>query len=157
MKTIIIISDSHGNNNAIKKILSENFHDISVCAGDYETDLNFIKENFTYHVKGNNDFDENNTDVFFEVDNIKFFLQHGHLLGNYSQLDNKEYMKKFLKLFDVDVIIHGHTHINKIEKIEKNKFIINPGSITYPRGNSKASFIICRVFDHNIEFEIKEI
>ncbi|MGL5520381.1 MAG: metallophosphoesterase family protein [Metamycoplasmataceae bacterium] len=157
MKTIIIISDSHGNNNEIKKILNNNFHDISICAGDYETDLNFIKENFTYHVKGNNDFDDNNTDMFFSIGKFKFFLQHGHLLGNYSQLDDKEYMKNFLKLYDVDVIIHGHTHITKIEKIDNKKFIINPGSITYPRGNSKASFIICKVFDDNIEFEIKEI
>lgn len=157
MKKIIIFSDTHGDQKKLKSILDLEDYDYAIHAGDYECDLNFIKEHFDFHVGGNNDFDNNQKEIFFEIENIKFYLQHGHLMGNYFQLDNKSYMEPFLKQLDVDIIIHGHTHINKVWNFG-TKFIINPGSLTYPRGGTKSSYIL-GIIDSNkekINFEIKE-
>lgn len=57
--------------------------------------------------------------------NRKLFLTHGHVY-------NKENLPA---LADGDVIIHGHTHVPVAEKF-KNIFIINPGSITFPKENT---------------------
>ncbi|MGL4343136.1 MAG: metallophosphoesterase family protein [Metamycoplasmataceae bacterium] len=157
MKKIIIISDSHANNYDIELILKNNTYDYAISAGDYETNLAFIEKNFDFHVKGNNDFDSNKNEIFFEIEGIKFYLQHGHLMGNYFQLDNYDFMSPKLKELDVDVIIHGHTHIPKIWKVNDNQFIINPGSITYPRGNSNPCYIIGYIEKNNVSFEIKEL
>lgn len=157
MKKIIIFSDTHGNTKIIDTILKIESYDYAIHAGDYECDLKFIENNFDYHVAGNNDFDSNKNEIFFEIENIKFYLCHGHQLGTYSALDNPDYMHKYLDEFDVDVIIHGHTHINKIWEFKNNKFIVNPGSTTYPRGKSKASYIKAIVDNDKIKFEIIEI
>lgn len=156
MKKILILSDTHGNTDIIEQILDNESYDIAIHAGDYECDLKFIKKYFDYHVGGNNDFDSNQKELFFEIENKKFYLAHGHQLGSYLDLDTKSYMEKYLNQFDVDVLIHGHTHINKIWNFN-NKFIVNPGSTTYPRGKTKSSYIRAIIKDDKLQFEIIEL
>lgn len=55
---------------------------------------------------------------------------------------------------DVDVIVHGHTHVPRLEKIGKQLWI-NPGSPTKPRGGSMPTVAVMNVRDgkiQNIEF-----
>ncbi|AUS96673.1 YfcE family phosphodiesterase [Clostridium thermosuccinogenes] len=54
----------------------------------------------------------------------RLFLTHGHIYGE-SNLP---------KLKAGDVLIYGHTHIPKAEK-RGDIYIINPGSITFPKEN----------------------
>lgn len=157
MKKLIILSDTHGNNQIVDKILKANEYDIAIHAGDYECDPNYMIKNFDFFVKGNNDFDNQKSELFFEIEGFKFYLQHGHLLGSYSDLDNKEYMTDVINKLNVDIIIHGHTHINKIVDLGNNKFIVNPGSTLIPRGQSKASYLLVAINKKKIEFEIKEV
>ncbi len=58
----------------------------------------------------------------------KIYLTHGHHINHLSPTDKK-----------VDVILHGHTHINKVDKVN-NQTYVNIGSITLPKENSKRCY-----------------
>ncbi len=72
----------------------------------------------------------------------RFFITHGHLYNE----DN------ILKLSKGDVLIYGHTHINKIKK-EDDTYIINLASITLPKENNPHSY---GILEDDI-FTIKDI
>lgn len=59
----------------------------------------------------------------------RLFLTHGHIYNE----DNLP------KLSKGDVFIYGHTHVPKAEK-KDDIFIINPGSITFPKENYPNSY-----------------
>lgn len=59
----------------------------------------------------------------------RLFLTHGHIYNE----------DKLPKLSSGDVLIYGHTHIPKVEK-RGDVFIINPGSITFPKENNPNSY-----------------
>jgi len=61
--------------------------------------------------------------------NKRLFLTHGHVYNE----DNLPKLRKG------DVFIYGHTHIPKAEK-NGDIFILNPGSITFPKGNFPNSY-----------------
>lgn len=73
--------------------------------------------------------------------NRRLFLTHGHVF-NKDNLPN---------LSDDDVLIHGHTHILKAEKVE-NIYLINPGSISLPKQNNPNTY---GVLENDI-FSIKD-
>lgn len=76
------------------------------------------------------------------IDNINMFVTHGHIY-------NKDNMPNIM---EDDIIIHGHTHINTIEKLEKGIYI-NPGSISMPKENQQNSYMIYE----NRNFTIKSL
>ena len=59
----------------------------------------------------------------------RLFLTHGHIYHE----DNLPSLK------EGDAIIYGHTHVPKLEK-KGNIFIVNPGSITFPKENNPHSY-----------------
>lgn len=59
----------------------------------------------------------------------RLFLTHGHI---YSE-------ESLPKLADGDVFIYGHTHIPIAEKRD-SIYVINPGSITFPKESSPNSY-----------------
>lgn len=153
MTKIIVLSDIHGNTKIVDQILKDNSYDYSIIAGDYTCDPSFINSRFDYIVRGNNDFDSNKDELFFTIDNFKFYLCHGHLIGSYEQLDDYDFMNKQLNEKKVDVFIHGHTHVSKIFEY-KNGIVINPGSTTYPRGGTQASYAIIIIDNNTISCDI---
>lgn len=72
----------------------------------------------------------------------RLFLTHGHIYNE----------NNLPKLKDKDVLIYGHTHIPKAEKMD-NIYVINPGSITLPKENSPHTY---GVLEENI-FTIKTL
>lgn len=74
--------------------------------------------------------------------NRRLFLTHGHIY-------NKDNLPP---LSDGDVIIHGHTHVPVAEKLN-NIFIINPGSITFPKEDTPHCY---GVLENNL-FKIKDL
>lgn len=111
--------------------------------------LNSIKKNIIC-VRGNCDAEVDQSILEFPISADFFnlyindrliFLTHGHI-----------YNKNHLPILnDGDIIIHGHTHIPAIEKIN-NIIYMNPGSVSLPRGNSVNSFMLY----HDNLFEIKD-
>jgi len=74
--------------------------------------------------------------------NKRLFLTHGHIF-------NKDNMPN---LSDGDALIYGHTHVPLAEKIN-NIFVINPGSITFPKEYTPHCYGIL----HENIFEIKTL
>lgn len=72
----------------------------------------------------------------------RLFLTHGHIYheGNLP------------KLKEGDAMIYGHTHVPKLEK-RGNIYIINPGSITFPKENHPNSYGILE----EDKFKIKDL
>jgi vacuolar protein sorting-associated protein 29 len=53
-------------------------------------------------------------------------LIHGHQIVPWG---DEESLYSYLRDINVDILICGHTHVQKLTKID-DKYIINPGSIT---------------------------
>ncbi|MDU1443366.1 MAG: phosphodiesterase [Clostridium cochlearium] len=74
--------------------------------------------------------------------NKRLFLTHGHIY-NKDNLPN---------INNGDVLIYGHTHVPLAEKTN-NMFIINPGSITFPKENTPHCYGVLE----NNTFKIKTL
>lgn len=59
------------------------------------------------------------------------FITHGHVYNN----------DKLPKLNKGDILIHGHTHIPKIEDMG-DYYYINPGSIGLPKDGNKSTYML---------------
>ena len=130
----IIASDIHGNivySEALERLILIENPDKLILLGDYgfhnEEVLNIFNkyEDIIYACRGNCDLDDYDTKFnynrdYFEtnLDDIRFFCTHGHLL----------YRKEMIELSKDKYILQGHTHVYSI-----HGKVINPGSISRPR------------------------
>lgn len=69
----------------------------------------------------------------------RLFLTHGHLYND-SHLP---------PLSRGDALIHGHTHIIRAERCDEY-YLLNPGSVTFPRDHGVASFAVLDGFRFTI-------
>lgn len=158
---LLIASDIHGAANCAEKLINRIviekpdkvllLGDIlyhgprNVVPNDYDTvktaELINKKSDIIVAVRGNCDaevdemmldFNIGLYDMFFNIDGLNIFATHGHHY-NTSHLPS---------LMSVDVLLHGHTHIPTCELIGKNKYYINPGSTSIPKGDSTNSYLI---------------
>lgn len=132
-KKILIVSDTHGDLESLIELIESDYYDYVVHAGDFCVPLHDIKPHVDFIVAGNNDF-EGEHELYFEIDEIKFLLTHGHTFTNFY-IDEKQRYKHiayYAQERDVDVIITGHTHV-EFENIYGGILCINPGSLRYPR------------------------
>ena len=128
MKTLLIVSDTHGNIEGVKnlsKIMGE--CDYVFHLGDFCTDLRGLDSEIydkLYFVKGN--CDGGGDDLFLEIEDVKIMLTHGDRYGVKSSL-TKLYLKA--KERGVSVVFYGHTHTPIEEEYDGVKFI-NPGTLS---------------------------
>lgn len=80
--------------------------------------------------------------MIIPIDKNMLFVTHGDKYNN----DTPPSLK------DGDFLIHGHTHVSKIEK-QENYIYINPGSISMPKENTTNSYMILE----SRKFEIKDL
>lgn len=155
----LIVSDIHGAKSSAEKILlldnKYNFSSILVLGDinyngarnvppadyspiDVTKILKNIKEKCIF-IRGNCD---SRVDEFvlekkfhdikkIEIKNRKFILTHGDL-----------YTKDNYKIKKSQVFLYGHTHIYELTKLNKNRFVINPGSISLPKNNNPRTYLI---------------
>lgn len=156
-----IMSDIHGYPQKFKKAI-ESFKgcDMILCAGDilYHGPRNPILEGYNPQeligeikkldipmliARGNCDADVDlmvlnlpilTEYIVYENNKIRFIVTHGH------NVDEAK-LKEIGKLYKANVVISGHTHIRKWEK-QDDILIINPGSISIPRGEAIPSAAI---------------
>lgn len=133
-----IISDTHENENAIKKavkIFKEKNVEFIVHCGDIISPpmLEYFAGLKMKLVFGNNDgeknglnakakelgFEEIKEELEFECKGRKFYVYHG---------TKKEILDKAIKSNKYDYVLTGHMHIKKDEKIGKTR-VINPGAL----------------------------
>ena len=146
MKTLIVISDSHGRGSVVDRIIRRESNSQAVIfLGDVTNDIeDFVYEytdkNF-YIVSGNCDmFSSYPNTAVQKIGGVNIFMTHGHTLGVKSSTEN---LKKAAEQSDCKIALYGHTHIPDI-KYEDGLYIVNPGSCARSRdgGNSYAAIDI---------------
>ncbi|MCD5410795.1 MAG: metallophosphoesterase [Clostridiales bacterium] len=150
-----VLGDSHGIiknvNNAMRMLKNA---ELVIFTGDYIGDIKHLEGEYdgdVIAIRGNCD-SIGEHEVVKTILGQRFFICHGHKYGVKYTLDNLYYRAQELK---ADVVIFGHTHIPYYE--ETNGIImINPGSVTLPRGRSKKSCVRIDLGE-KIEVEFLEV
>ena len=136
---ILVISDSHGSLRNIEKVI-EAQPDAKhiIFLGDGEKDIeeaSYIYDDRIYHiVKGNCDFlsDRKSSDIV-TIGGTKIYFTHGHYMGDVGKL------VETAKANGAKIALSGHTHIAYTNYID-GVHVMNPGSITVPRDQSRGSY-----------------
>ena len=134
-----ITGDTHDDYFAVNKVAEKGgkvdcwFHTGDVWP-DAET-LSAITDKKVYAVAGNNDWGQKPEDYskIIELEGSRIWLTHGH-----------KYLRDLLgeaKAREADVVVYGHTHVPDISWHD-GILLINPGSPSYPRQNSKKGLVV---------------
>ncbi|MGN1181731.1 MAG: metallophosphoesterase family protein [Faecalibacillus sp.] len=128
---IMILSDSHSMpKNKLVQLLNRHQVDYYIHCGDVYMPFTEIDNDHFYIVRGNNDMNPIPQNLTLMIDGLKFYIVHGHLYNIDYGIQELEY---YAKENNIDVICFGHTH-NPFYQVKDHITYINPGSVTYPRG-----------------------
>ncbi len=117
---------------------------------DPKTLAEVLKDYSINYVRGNCDadvdiivlgFPEMSRVVEEYIGEVKVVMVHGDVLSK----DDEE---SFAEYHDAKLLLRGHTHIPRVEK-KGNIWVLNPGSLSLPKGGSKNSFMMLE-FDGDI-------
>lgn len=147
MKRIGVISDTHGNSDAIKACVSEAGNvDVWFHLGDFSADAKVLQELTglpVYSVRGNCDYISSSPEeLTVNIEGVKFLLMHGH--NYYVTFDDTLRACLRAEELDCDMLLYGHTHIPELSAYGRIQ-VLNPGSPTRPLGGSAPSFAIITV------------
>lgn len=135
MKTLVVISDTHGNAKGVSELMpliAEN--DYVIHLGDGAADMREARGLYpekVYACVGNCDyFSPLPEDGELEVERVKIYFCHGHRYGVKSDLHS---LALEAKRRGADIALYGHTHLPLISETE-GVTLINPGSLRYGVG-----------------------
>lgn len=125
---IVALSDTHGNVNAIKKIMPVLKNaDLTVHLGDHFYDVDFLKGTLkTDPVTVYGNCDGGGDDLVLNLENTVVLLTHGDKYGVKSSL-TRLYLRA--KELGAKLVLYGHTHQPKIENFDGITFV-NGGCMT---------------------------
>lgn len=156
---ILVMSDSHGRRDLVKKCIRQNSQsEVIIHLGDYVSDFDDLQFTFPdrmfINVKGNGDFYRDVPlvqTVTFE--GVRIFLTHGHLHGVKYSLNalTAAALKE-----NAQICLYGHTH-ESYNKYHDGLYVMNPGSLAYPRGSSYASYGLIEICPQGIMTNIVEL
>lgn len=156
MKSIIVLSDTHGNRAEIEKLyplFSE--CDYIIHLGDTSSDGARIRSSFpgkVYLVNGNCDIPRLGEDELeLEIEGVKIFACHGDKFGvkrGTAELEAKA------RAAGAKVALFGHTH-DAIEKDAGDLTMFNPGTLS--RYAAIKSYLYLAVYDGKFTGKIAEI
>lgn len=122
---ILIISDYHGHEQEVIKLIERHKPDYVLCCGDGQSSDEFYQNHHILSVLGNCDTAKLPLIWSGTLENQDILMTHGHLYAVYFDL-NKLY---YLALeHHAKYVFYGHTHIQKLEEFEGITFL-NPGAI----------------------------
>lgn len=147
MIKVVIISDSHGNLDNVRKIMEkeQNVHQV-IHLGDLigqEMQLKEICGCEISFVKGNCDYYADNpvSDVL-EIGANRIFITHGHHYGVNFGIDRLCYAAKENQC---NIVMYGHTHVPE-NSVYGGIIVVNPGSVSQPRQlNHKATYAVMKI------------
>ena len=143
---IIVVSDSHRDGETLNEIVRKTNADLYLHAGDSLVDARSLHPFIS--VRGNCDSYPFDLIKIIEVGKYKVYMTHGHLFS-------KARMIKNAKAHGAQIVISGHTHVPSIEEID-GAFVINPGSVSYPRMDYSPTYI--EIFlDDNIKINLVKV
>lgn len=141
---ILIVSDTHGRDRNFERVLlCTDPVDYIFHLGDLEGSEAYIEDICpcpVYMVSGNNDFFSSvPAEQVVSVEGHKIFMTHGHRYG--VDFDCSR-LRDAARARGCDLVFCGHTHRPLIDT-DGDIFVINPGSLTYPRqDNRQPSFVL---------------
>ena len=130
MTKLLILSDSHGSADAVRRILTvEKDADAVIFLGDGLRDLDkaltTVPKMRVYSVAGNCDFGAlEPLDGLAAFDSVVLFYTHGHMYGVKYDLDT---LAEAASARGAEVALFGHTHIPLSEQ-RGTVLLFNPGS-----------------------------
>ena len=158
---LLIMSDTHGDTYYAEKAMEKHKHEIAMVIhlGDYFRDAQRLNELYSgikfEYVYGNSDFmiGDVPAEKLLEIEGKKLFITHGHRYsvkwGNDKIIAKAESMK-------IDLFLFGHTHIAEYKDMG-GYAILNPGSISSPRGEQDESYAMVEIKDGQIYVEIRTV
>ena len=143
---VLVISDSHRDTQSVIDVIEKEKPEMLIHLGDLETDTSEIEEAMQVPVhpcvfiRGNCDGYERNLKpvAVFDLCGHRFFCTHGHSQGVYMSYDNLIYSAEEN---DCDIALFGHIH-QPVDETFGDVRLLNPGSISRPRGGSRKSYIV---------------
>ena len=130
MKTLVILSDTHGNGAPLQKlarVFAES--DYILHLGDGVSDMRGVFAAYpekTYLLAGNNDFCGGESELVLDVEQRRIFACHGHRYGVKS---GTQRLVQAAKERLCDVALYGHTHQAEVRE-EDGVLLIDPGCLT---------------------------
>jgi len=141
---ILIVSDTHGRDKALKNLLERvKPIDMLVHCGDVEGSEDYIRSLAqcpVHMVAGNNDFFcDLPKEEEFQIGRYRVLLTHGHY---YYISMGTQMLKEDARARGFDIVMFGHTHRPYLEQ-DGDIVVLNPGSLSYPRQEGrKPSYMI---------------
>ncbi|MGT2935103.1 metallophosphoesterase [Streptococcus castoreus] len=132
-KTIIVMSDSHGDRDIVQAIKDKYFDQVDAIFhnGDSELKSSDPVWDGIYVVGGNCDYDTGYQDrLVTKYDSFTIAQTHGHLYQINFTWDKLDY---FAQEVNADICLYGHLHRPAAWQLGQIIFI-NPGSVSQPRG-----------------------
>ena len=130
MKTLSVLSDTHGNISSIEKILPVlKESDYVVHLGDGIGDMKYFERELKgkyISVRGNCDFSFGEKYSFLEIENLKILITHGDMFGVKQSLLR---LRMFAEENGACAAFYGHTHIAE-ECTDNGITLFNPGSLS---------------------------
>ena len=134
----IVLSDSHNNTEACEKAInSVDKIDMIIHLGDIAKDVEYLEALYfptkVVSVLGNNDFmRQGDYERVIEFDSHRIFICHGHTLGvSYSTAR----LESVAREKGCSAALYGHTHVSSLKKSDDGLLLLNPGSVSRPRGD----------------------
>lgn len=156
----IVLSDSHGDTASLERAITsvgEKNIDMIIHLGDIARDVDYL-EMMCYPIKvvsvvGNNDFlRSGDCERVITFDNHKIFICHGHTLGvSYGT----EKLEALARQKGCEAALFGHTHHAMLKKCDDGLIVLNPGSVSRPRGG-RASFAILETDEGKLKAVIND-
>lgn len=132
---ILVVSDTHGHEENMKKVLErEGMPDHVIHLGDSEDSGIHMKRMLTcplHIVAGNCDFFSDLPKVsILELDGHRILTTHGHY--HYVSVGIRDLAEE-AKANGCDVAMFGHTHRPFLDQSDPELTVLNPGSLSFPR------------------------
>ena len=131
MKKIVVVSDSHGNRQALDSldgVFAES--DVIIHLGDTSSDGGYVRSKYpdkTVVINGNCDFiSVGEKEKVLNIESVNIFCCHGHAYSVKSTLSRLALRAKEL---DCTVALYGHTH-DALESEIDNVTLLNPGTLS---------------------------
>ena len=131
MKTVVVVSDSHGNRQALDglaQIFAES--DMIVHLGDTSSDGGYIRSIYpdkTVVINGNCDFmPVGEKEKILNIEGVNILCCHGNAYSVKSTLSR---LAERAKELDCKIALYGHTHDAKESEID-GVTLLNPGTLS---------------------------
>ncbi|MDR6226466.1 metallophosphoesterase family protein [Desmospora profundinema] len=135
---ILIVSDSHGEEKLLHRIVEREGADHVIHCGDFCTDRDRLPRTSLTVVRGNCDWEPVPEEEYWDGGKWRFLVVHGHLHQVKTSLLPVRYRAEEL---GARIACFGHSHYPLCEQLG-DVLLINPGSITQPRGFAHPTFAV---------------